>query len=62
MEFSVKYGCLNSQFLVWKYYLNKLLIEKDLDETQRPYFTQVIVNPLTLWQELKLNFMSSFDT
>ena len=26
MEFSVKYNCLNTQFLVWKYYLNKLLV------------------------------------
>jgi hypothetical protein len=39
MEFGVKYACLNSKFLVWKYYLTKLLVESNLEETKRPFFT-----------------------
>jgi hypothetical protein len=39
MEFGVRYLCLNSKYLVWKYYLTKLLIENNLDETVRPFFT-----------------------
>ena len=33
MEFCVKYNCLNSKYLVWKYYLTKLLVEINLPET-----------------------------
>lgn len=39
MEFSVKYICLNHKYLVWKYYLTKLLDEKSLDEREAPFFT-----------------------
>lgn len=39
MEFGIKYRCLLSKYLVWKYYLTKLLVEQNLNETQKPYFT-----------------------
>lgn len=27
MEFAVKFECLNNKYLVWRYYLTKLLVE-----------------------------------
>lgn len=27
MEFQVNYGCLSSKYLVWRYYLTKLLVD-----------------------------------
>ena len=49
MEFQIKYQCLKQQCLVWKYYLNKLLVEKNLQETQKPYFTEKIDKPIQFW-------------
>jgi len=60
-EFQVKHTCLSQKYLVWKYYLTKLLQEKNLDEKQRPYFTCTISQPITFWNELKIRFMSTFD-
>ena len=61
MEFHVKYACLNHKYLVWKYYLTKLLEDKLLDERKRPYLTTIIEKPINFWNELKIKFMSSYD-
>ena len=61
MEFGVKYECLKHKYLVGKYYLTKLLIDTNIEETQRPHFSQAILKPIDFWQELKTKFMSSFD-
>ena len=60
-EFEVDYQCLKPKYLVWKYYLTKLLNEENLEETKRPYFTKEIVKPIPFWNELKIRFMSTFD-
>jgi len=61
LEFQVSYECLKKQYLVWKYYLAKLLVEDNLPETQRPKFTEEIKKPVDFWNELKIKFMSSVD-
>lgn len=57
----MEYESLKHKFLVWKYYLDKLLVETDLSETQRPFFTETIAMPVDFWNELKIKFMSTMD-
>jgi hypothetical protein len=61
MEFAVPYNCLKNYHLVWKYYLTKLIKDRDNNGNIKPYFTIEIENPVKFWHELKISFMSSFD-
>jgi hypothetical protein len=60
-EFKVEYLCLKDKYMVWKYYLRKLLKEEGLGDRERPSLSVDVKEPAAFWHELKIKFMSTFD-
>ena len=66
-EFRVVYECLESEFLVGRYFLNRLLLLPaslqigDAEEGEQPSLSMNILEPALLWNELLMQFMASYD-
>jgi hypothetical protein len=56
-EYEVKYGVLEKQLPVWKYYIEQLY-----EETAKPTLNIVINNAKKLWEELSIQLISREDT